>query len=107
MQLPLYFQTISHETCHLFGLQHCVYFRCAMNGSDSMALALAQPLVCCPFCLRKMQYVCGFSLRDYYTKLRAACDDIKNQFPSKYMTANLIWLEEAIKYIEDIKCQVG
>ena len=23
-----------HEVCHMFGIKHCVYFHCLMNGSN-------------------------------------------------------------------------
>ena len=25
-----------HETCHMFGLSHCIYYRCLMNGANNL-----------------------------------------------------------------------
>jgi len=29
--------TMAHEIGHMFGLHHCVYYECLMNGYNSMA----------------------------------------------------------------------
>ena len=50
-------QVVSHEACHLFGLDHCEYFHCNMNASGRVAQAMAQPLFLCPVCLRKLHRV--------------------------------------------------
>jgi len=53
-------KTMAHELGHLFGLRHCVYFRCLMNGANHLGEADSQPLKLCPVCLRKLQRVAGF-----------------------------------------------
>jgi archaemetzincin len=38
---------LTHEICHLFGMEHCVFFECVMNGSnhdEEMRPAAATPL---------------------------------------------------------------
>jgi len=30
-------KVLAHETCHMFGIEHCVWFRCLMNGSNHLA----------------------------------------------------------------------
>uniref|UniRef100_A0A1I8I387 hydroxymethylglutaryl-CoA lyase n=1 Tax=Macrostomum lignano TaxID=282301 RepID=A0A1I8I387_9PLAT len=47
-------KVLSHELGHLLGLDHCCCFACNMNGSESMAAALTQPLELCPLCLAKV-----------------------------------------------------
>lgn len=27
-------KVINHELCHTFGMRHCIYFTCLMNGSN-------------------------------------------------------------------------
>lgn len=49
-----------HELGHVFGLAHCKYFRCTMNGSNHIDEADARPLKLCPVCLRKLTWVTGF-----------------------------------------------
>jgi len=49
-------KVLVHETSHLFGLKHCIYFRCVMNGSNHLQESDSRPLHLCPVCLRKAQY---------------------------------------------------
>jgi archaemetzincin len=45
---------LAHETGHMFGLRHCIYFDCVMNGSNSLAESDKRSLHLCPVCLRKL-----------------------------------------------------
>jgi len=59
-------KVLAHETGHMFGLTHCIYFKCALNGSNHLAESDARPMHLCPVCLRKLQYSIGFdSVRRY------------------------------------------
>ncbi|MEM7013929.1 MAG: archaemetzincin [Verrucomicrobiota bacterium] len=58
-----------HETLHMFGIRHCIYFHCIMNGSNHMAESDAAPMHLCPVCLRKLQYTVGFDPARRYNKL--------------------------------------
>ena len=53
-------QVLAHETGHMFGISHCVFYRCAMNGSNSLADADGAPLDFCPACARKLQWNIGY-----------------------------------------------
>lgn len=59
-------KVILHETCHTFGLLHCKYYECLMNESHSIEEACSQPQMLCPVCLRKIQYVIKFGLKERY-----------------------------------------
>jgi archaemetzincin len=37
-------KVLAHETAHMFGIAHCVYFHCLMNGSNHLAESDARPL---------------------------------------------------------------
>ena len=63
-------KVLTHETGHMFGIRHCIYFECNMNGSNHLAEADATPLHLCPVCLRKMQHAIGFDPVVRYGKLR-------------------------------------
>lgn len=52
-------QVASHETGHMFSMQHCVFYRCSMCGSNSLAESDRQPLWLCPQCLAKLCYATG------------------------------------------------
>jgi archaemetzincin len=36
-------KTMSHEISHMFGVRHCIYFECIMNGSNKIAEADKKP----------------------------------------------------------------
>ncbi len=48
-------KVLAHEVGHIFGLAHCIYYRCAMNGSNSLEESDRRPLRLCPICLKKLQ----------------------------------------------------
>ncbi len=60
---------MAHEIGHMFGLEHCVYYKCAMNGSNSLAETDSSPLHLCPVCLRKLQHGAGFDIQKRYQGL--------------------------------------
>eukprot|EP01084_Bolivina_argentea_P005982 11315_1 len=47
---------LTHEIGHLFGLKHCPYFNCIMNGSLNLMEADNRPFHLCPICLQKIYY---------------------------------------------------
>jgi archaemetzincin len=53
----------------MFGLKHCIYFNCVLNGSNSLAETDAQTLQLCPICLRKLQHSTGFDPVSRYQQL--------------------------------------
>lgn len=48
-------KTACHELCHVFGITHCPYFECLMNGSNLIEEADKKPFALCPLCLRKIE----------------------------------------------------
>ncbi len=62
---------LAHETGHMFGIQHCIYYRCLMNGSNNLEETDGQPLHLCPVDLRKLQWNTGFDLLERDKKLLA------------------------------------
>lgn len=49
-------RTASHELGHCFGLDHCMYKACAMQGTASVAEDMRQPPYLCPVCERKLEW---------------------------------------------------
>jgi len=49
-------KVLVHETSHMFGLTHCIYFKCVLNGSNHLRESDSRPVHLCPVCLRKAQY---------------------------------------------------
>ena len=46
---------LCHEAFHLFGVRHCVYASCIMNGSNHLDESESRPFALCPVDLRKLQ----------------------------------------------------
>ncbi|XP_060590794.1 archaemetzincin-2-like [Ruditapes philippinarum] len=93
-------KVLTHETCHLFGLQHCWYFQCAMNESNSMQEAASQPIFLCPVCLRKLQHTCGFDVLSRYKKMLPFLRDISEIYPIPEFLHSVKWLKKCIEFIE-------
>jgi archaemetzincin len=64
-------KVLAHEIGHMFGLQHCIYYDCLLNGSNNLEEADACPQHLCPVCLRKLQYDTGFDAVKRYEELAA------------------------------------
>ncbi len=66
---------VAHEIGHVFGLAHCIYYQCAMNGSNSLDESDGRPLNLCPICLRKLHWNRGFDIIRRYERLWAFCTE--------------------------------
>ena len=62
-------KVLVHETGHMFGLMHCVYFRCVLNGSNHLKESNSRPVHLCPVCLHKLQYSTGLDVVKRYGRL--------------------------------------
>jgi archaemetzincin len=73
-------KVLVHETAHMFGLLHCIHFRCVVNGSNHLDESDSRPMHLCPVCLRKLQHGVGFDVVRRYEGLlrfyqKAGLDD--------------------------------
>jgi len=57
-------RTMVHETCHMFGILHCVYFHCLMNGNNGPGDSAGRSSFLCPVCLRKVWLALSFAPAD-------------------------------------------
>jgi len=62
-------KVLAHETGHMFGLAHCLWYHCVLNGSNHLAESDARPLHECPVDLRKLQWSIGFDVPHRYARL--------------------------------------
>lgn len=62
-------QVLLHETCHMFGMEHCIHFHCVVNGSNHLAESDSKPLHLCPVCLRKLHSSAPFDPAARYERL--------------------------------------
>lgn len=83
-----------HEIAHLFGVDHCIWYACCMNGSGHLAEDFAQPIYLCPVDLHKLQQLCGFDAVDRYQKLL--------EFFKKHgMEEETRWFESRLAFITE------
>lgn len=75
--------TTCHEVCHMFGLQHCIYRHCLMNGTNHQVESDARPTFLCPICLRKLYLALNGSIAE-----QATDDETR-----KWLTARYVALE--------------
>lgn len=52
--LSRYVRTAAHELGHCFGLGHCVWYACMMQGTTCMGEDVRQPPYLCPVCTKKV-----------------------------------------------------
>lgn len=52
-------KVLCHELGHLFGLSHCIWFQCLMNGSNGDWESDQNPAHVCPVCLAKLDVSLG------------------------------------------------
>ena len=70
-------RTASHELGHCFGIDHCVYYACAMQGTASVIEDARQPPYLCPIDLAKVLRATGADEKDRYKALLEFCDRFK------------------------------
>jgi len=62
-------QVATHETGHMFGIQHCTMHECGMNGSNSLPESDRAPLPFCSECELKLWWACGINPLPRYEQL--------------------------------------
>jgi archaemetzincin len=62
-------KVMAHEIGHMFGMEHCTYYECVMNGSNHLEETDRRPPHLCPVCLRKLHYAIGFDPDKRYRDL--------------------------------------
>ncbi|KAF7874954.1 hypothetical protein EAF04_002128 [Stromatinia cepivora] len=65
----------SHELGHCFGIAHCVYYACCMQGSASIIEDARQPPYLCPVDLKKVVMATGTDVRGRYEALLRFCGE--------------------------------
>jgi archaemetzincin len=85
-------KVLVHEVGHLFGLAHCIYYRCAMSGSNSLEESDRRPLRLCPICLKKLEWNRGFDMTKRYERL-------KRFFENQDLKEEAAWINLRLKRI--------
>jgi len=87
-------KVLTHETGHLFGIRHCIYYECLLNGCNHLEEFDKRPLFLCPVDLRKLQNTSKFSVVERYTRLL----HLSNEFG---FHDNAQWLQARINYLSE------
>jgi archaemetzincin len=87
-------KVLAHETAHLLGIAHCVFYSCLMNGSNHLAESDARPLHLCPVDLRKLQHAIGFDITARYRNLRTFTEDAGFTDEARWLTTQLLHIEQ-------------
>ena len=85
---------ITHEIAHTFGIGHCIYYQCLMNGSGHLAEDFQQPMFLCPVDLHKLEYLCGFDIIGRYMKM-------KEFFQKIGLVNDIKWIDKRLSFIKD------
>ena len=97
-----------HEIGHMFGLLHCVFYCCIMNGANHSNDASQKAvgiyniyiyiynLDLCPVCLRKLQLATNFN----YLKRFIAMEKVFSSLTGKFKR-DAEWLQRRITVIEE------
>ncbi len=96
-------KVLVHETGHMFGLAHCIYFRCVFNGSNHLNESDARPMHECPVDLRKLHHGIGFDVPQRYASLYRFYRKAGFEEEAAWTRRRLEWIvgrEQARKLIE-------
>jgi len=83
-----------HEIGHMFGLKHCIFYDCVMNGSNHLEESKKRTFHECPVCLRKLQSAVGFNIVERYKALWETCESLSGHFERAAK-----WYEQAYNLI--------
>jgi len=64
------FKVLNHETSHVFGLKHCIFYDCTMNGGNSLEEADATSMHECPVCHQKLLWNLKFDPVSRFKRLK-------------------------------------
>jgi archaemetzincin len=88
-------KVLAHETGHLFGMWHCTYYSCLMNGSNHLGELDARPMHLCPVCLRKLQWSVGFDVAERYARLLEVSKEAGFEADTRWLDARIQRLRTA------------
>jgi archaemetzincin len=66
-------KVLVHELGHMFGIEHCIWFDCVMNGANNQRELQESVPHACPVCLRKLHHSVGFDPVKRYAELAHFC----------------------------------
>ncbi|KAE9044155.1 hypothetical protein PF010_g14428 [Phytophthora fragariae] len=92
-------RTASHELGHCFGMDHCVYYACSMQGSAGLSEDARQPPYLCPVDLAKVLCATGADTSDWYRALLKFCERFEDQ--DRTFAAFSAWLRHRLSTVSE------
>ena len=77
-------KTATHETGHMFSIEHCIAYNCNMCGRNNMGETDRRPLYMCPECLPKILLATDCDLVERMKQLYTFCEKYRIDEPAKY-----------------------
>ncbi|CAG8936057.1 unnamed protein product [Penicillium salamii] len=93
-------RTASHELGHCFGIAHCVYYACSMQGTASICEDARQPAYLCPVDLTKLLHATGSSAYERYEALLTFCERPKN-IDTHFFGPFAAWIRSRLRLSEE------
>jgi len=97
-------KVMAHETVHMFGISHCLYFDCLMNGSNNLEESDRHPIFLCPVDLHKLHHVLKFNVLDRYLALQQFFQSINKETKIGFQN-ECEWIEKRIAEIIQIQIE--
>ncbi|KAJ5970951.1 peptidase M54 [Penicillium vulpinum] len=93
-------RTASHELGHCFGIAHCVYYACSMQGTASICEDARQPPYLCPVDLAKLLCATSTSASQRYQALLEFCERLGN-IDTHFFGPFATWIRSRLGQIKD------
>ncbi|XP_042305665.1 archaemetzincin-2 [Sceloporus undulatus] len=102
-------KTLTHEIGHIFGLHHCQWLECVMQGSNHLEESDRRPLDLCPICLRKLQVALGFNIMERYKALKRWIEEEVNETEEGISNSPISGLQKPVEAFKEscdwiVKC---
>lgn len=93
-------RVLNHEIGHVFGMSHCVFYDCSMNGSNSLAEGDAKPVDYCPVCHRKLMWNINWNSAKRFA-------DLRGFYASHKMPEEARWFSSRLQHWKHVAAREG
>jgi len=89
-----------HEIGHVYGLMHCVFFECVMNGANHLQEMDASPLFLCPCDLLKLEYSTRFGKVENSDFVLKRYQELVGWYEGMELKEEVGWLKKWLTILE-------
>ncbi|CAN9508625.1 unnamed protein product [Ophioblennius macclurei] len=100
-------KTMTHEIGHIFGIRHCQWMSCVMQGSNHLEESDRRPSDLCTICLHKLHVSVGFKIAERYEALLRWIEGDQSQVqmlhsakPTEAFHTFKLWLRRCLDVLE-------